>query len=331
MRIVTSLVTFAFAIGFGSAALAGPYDGKWQSDLPAQPGCPITSTMTLVVAGDAISGEVRNPGNSHPLAGKLNADGSATFAVDHKWFGTMAFKDDHFDATWDNGACDRHASGDRAPSDSQLSKLAAERKQHQDVYAALIQRAESGDKTVDYTLLRTEAVYAKDWEFYDQNIRGLLDQADAAVKGKDCPMAMQKLNAVIALDFTIDSAHSLRSDCLKQVGDSEGARIESDIARGLIHSLMDSGNGKSEKTAYVVVSAREEMDVLANRNIQFKTRDTTVRGSDGRYYDVVHGVAIDGGYSLSIEPRTVYFDVTSFMNGRASKRAATELAAAQAQ
>jgi hypothetical protein len=331
VRFVTSLLTLAFAFGFGSAALAGPYDGKWLSDIPAQPGCSITSTMTLVVAGDAISGEVRNPGNSHPLAGKLNADGSATFAVDHKWFGTMLFKDNHFEATWDNGACDRHASGDRAPSDSQLAKMLADRKLHQDLYAALIQRAESGDKTVDYTLLRSEAVYAKDWEFYDQNIRGLLDQADAAVKGKDCPMAMQKLNAVITLDFTIDSAHALRSDCLREVGDSEGARIESDIARGLIHSLMDSGNGKSEKSAYVVVSAREEMDVLANRHIQFKTRDTTIRGSDGRYYDVVHGVSIEGGYSVSIEPRTVYFDVTSFMNGRASKRAAIELAAAQAQ
>ncbi len=88
---------------------------------------------------------------------------------------------------------------------------------------------------------------------------------------------------------------------------------------------------KSEKTAYVVVSEREEMDVLANRNIQFKTRDTTIRGSDGRYYDLIHGVSVEDGYRLSIAPRTVYFDITSFMKGLASKRAVTEVAAAEAQ
>ncbi len=52
---------------------------------------------------------------------------------------------------------------------------------------------------------------------------------------------------------------------------------------------MDSGNGGAEKTAYVVSTLREEMDVLANRHIQIKTRQTEVRGADGRYFDVIQG------------------------------------------
>jgi hypothetical protein len=331
MRTMTALLALGLAMSFGPAAFAGPYDGKWLSDIPAQGACRVTGTMILVVADDAISGEVQNPGVVHPLSGKLNADGSATFAVAHKWFGTMTFNGDHFDATWNNGACDRHASGDRALSEDQKTGLLVQRHQHQDAYAALIRSAEAGDNTVDYTLLRSEAVYAKDWDFYDQKTRGLLDQANAAVKGKDCAMGLQRLNAVIKLDFTIDAAHSLRAECLKDAGDNEGARIESDIARGLIHSLMDSGKGEREKNAYVVVSQREEMDVLANRHIQLKTRDTEVRGSDGHYYDVVHGISVQNGFAPSIEQRIVYFDVTSFMQGRASARAAIELAAAEAK
>ena len=45
------------------------------------------------------------------------------------------------------------------------------------------------------------------------------------------------------LDFTIDAAHSLKAECLKQTGKPDQALIESDIANGLIHSLMDSSGG----------------------------------------------------------------------------------------
>ncbi len=157
---------------------------------------------------------------------------------------------------------------------------------------------------------------------------------------------MVKLDQVIKLDFTIDSAHALKSDCLKAAGDRDGARIEADIAKGLIHSLMDSGKGDSEKTAYLVSSLREEMDVLANRHIQLRTRDTEIRGSDGRFYDLVHGIAIESSAGMAVErgpyivsrpgvvearTRDIYFDVTSFVQGRASRRAAAEVLAAQLQ
>ena len=345
--LVPGLLAAAIAVGGGSPAFAGPFDGKWIADIPAEGGrCDITSTMTLVVSGDTISGEVQNPSNRNPISGKLNPDGTANFAVAHRWFGTMTFNGDRFEATWDNGACDRHASGDREPDSGQKAALAADRRRHQDAYAALLAKAQAGDAQVDYRRLRAESVYAKDWDFYDQKARGLIDQANASVKGKDCASAMVKLDQVIKLDFTIDSAHALKSDCLKAAGDRDGARIEADIAKGLIHSLMDSGKGDSEKTAYVVSSLREEMDVLANRHIQLKTRDTEIRGSDGRFYDLVHGIAIEssagtaverGPYIVSrpgvVEARTrdIYFDVTSFVQGRASRRAAAEVLAAQLQ
>ncbi len=326
--VVSLLALSASALLGPGAAWAGAFDGKWVADLPAQTNCNTTSTMTLLVSGDDIAGEVQNPGNRHHFKGKLQPDGSAAFSVEGKWFGTMNFRGDHFEATWNNGSCDRHASGDRALTDQQREEAAADRKRHQEAYAALVQRADAGDRTVDYTTLRMESVYAKTWEFYDGKARGLLYQANAAVKGKDCPAAMALLDQVIKLDFVIDSAHSLRADCLRAAGRNDEARTEDAIAKGLIHSLMDSGNGDTEKSAYVVTTQREEMDVLANRRIQLKTRDTQVRGSDGRYFDLAHGISITGGYSLDIRARNVYFDVSAFMTGRASRRAVVETAVA---
>ena len=87
----------------------------------------------------------------------------------------------------------------------------------------------------------------------------------AAQKGGDCTTALEKLDQIIKTDFTIDGAHALQAPIAWASTNGAG---EEAIANGLIHSLMDSGDGASEKTAYMVVTAREERDVLANRHIQ---------------------------------------------------------------
>ena len=81
---------------------------------------------------------------------------------------------------------------------------------------------------------------------------------------------------------------------------------------------------------------REELDALANRHIQFRTRDTEIRGSNGHYYDRVQGIAIRSGYTAgsilpdntTVATHTVYFDVGAFVAGRQSRNAAVSQAAA---
>jgi hypothetical protein len=254
----------------------------------------------------------------------------------------MKFEGDHFDGTWNNGLCDNHAQGDRALDRAAEVALASARRPHQDHYGELIRRADAGDRTVDYTALRSESIYAPGWDFYSGEVGSLLDQANALVKGKDCPAAMEKLDQAIRLDFTADAAHALRSDCLKAAGQAAGAKIESDIADGLVHSLMDSGsgggrglisalsdnNGSSEQNAYVAFTQREEMDVLANRHIQVRVRQTEIRGANGRYYDLIKGVSVRNGGALDATLKSVYFDITGYVVGRVSRRAAAEAALA---
>ena len=105
------------------------------------------------------------------------------------------------------------------------------------------------------------------------------------------------------------------------------ARIESRIADGLMDSLKRGGNGKSENTAYPVMTMHEEMDILADKYIVLKTRDVEVRGSNGRFYDVVHGVALWDNYFHS---QDVYFDVTTEVMGRNSAMAVAESVASAA-
>lgn len=346
MRKLAGLLGLSLCLGLAPhPASAAGFDGHWVAEIPVQGKCNFSGEMSVVVAGDIVSGDVQAEDGHHMVAGTVQPDGHGAFTLDHRYQGTLSFHGDHFEANWINASCQRHAEGDRAPDAAKQAALAAERKDHQAAFADLIRRAEAGE-AVDYTRLRAEAVYAKDWQFYDGKAHGLLLQADAAVKGKDCVQALSVLDQVVQLEFILDSAHALRAECLHATHQDDRARIEDAIAKGLIHSLMDgwggphglsqaltAAAGSTEESAYVVSSYSEEQDVLANRHIQVKTRQTQIRGSNGRFYDLVHGVTIGStpATPIDVRGRDLYFDITSFIDGRVSRRAAAQVLEAQLQ
>lgn len=313
-------------------ALAAPFDGKWLADIPAQGKCNGTSTLNLIVVEGHIQGQVHNPTNVREMVGQVGEDGNGTFTVNGA-SGTIRFNGEHFDATWYNGTCDRHAEGDRAPDASRQAALADERHQRQAEYADLVRRAEAGEK-IDYARLRADYVYSEAWDFYGNRINGLMTEAIASQKGKDCAAALVQVEQTIKADFTVAQAHKIKADCLEDADRAE-SRIEQAIADGLDDSLMGSGDGDSEKAAYVVSSMHEEMRALAKREIQLKTRATQVRGSDGHFYDRVDGISIRSGFigpygqtGIRASAKTVFFNVDSFVKGHESKRAAVAQAAA---
>jgi hypothetical protein len=310
----------AMLLATATPALAGSFDGSWVALIPPQDNCNGTSIMTLTMSDDTFQGETRNYGNTIAFSGKIDADGNGTMVIYPRSSGTIRFSAGHFDANWNERNCRRHALGDRALSSAEAAAVYAQRKQIQSRYADLTKRAVQGDHSVDFTMLRSSYPYTDQWDPYGNKTTALLDQAAAAVKGKDCATALEKLDEILRLDFTIDTAHALRSDCLATTGQQPAARIESDIADALIHSLMDSGDGNSEATAYLVTTQREEMDVLANRHLVVKLRQTQVRGGNEHIYDEVQATAAGD----AAEVRTVYFDVSSFVNGRKSRLAAID-------
>jgi hypothetical protein len=333
------LAAIAALMALGQPAAAASFDGRWTADLPAEGRCNYTSTMTLMVLNGDIQGQVQNPGNVVGVTGKVDDNGNGTVTVARVSAGTIRFNGDRFEADWSNRECARHAGGSRAIGSDAQTALATARKQHQDSFADLVRRAKAGEP-VDYTKLRADYVYSETWDFYGTRTGPLMNQANLAAKGKDCQRALQITDQILDFDFTIDSAHAIRADCLRD-SDRAKSRIEQNIADGLIHSLMDSGDGDNEKSPYIVGTQREEMDVLANRRIQLRTRQTEAHGSDGRTFDIIEGVAVrmqeynSSGLGMSVQqtvtngtPKTVYFDIGSFGQGRESKRAAVAIAAA---
>ena len=315
MRLLLGLAIIAAPLLAG-AVRADAFDGNWIGQIPPSgAGCRSVAVMTITVSGNRLAGVVHNVGNVRPFTGTVDADGNATFTVPQfHYSGTIKFTADHFDANWNSGNCQRHSLGDRAPDAAQTAALIARREQAESTYDSLTARAAAGDRSVDFTALRAAYPFTRQWDAYGRTSGPIMEQAKVAAKGKDCVTALEKLDEVLKTDYTVIVAHKVRSDCLK----GDAARIESRIADGLMHSLTHGGDGESENSAYPVMTMHEEADVLADKHIVLKTRDVEVRGSNGRFYDVVHGVSVWG----SVRVQDIYFDVTTEVTGRNSAMAA---------
>jgi hypothetical protein len=300
-----------------TAPVPGPFDGAWQAErLAMAKPCNASTWLRMVVVGSSVMGELYAPWRNARFNADIGADGTGKMEMEGA-HGSIRFQGDRFEIAWVGGRCGAEvALGDRVPDAAGLAAMLKARQKGQADFQALTAAALAGGKT-DYTALRAASVHGGEWAFYNNKADGPMSQAALAAKGGDCAQALTNLELAIRYDFTIDSAHALKADCLRK-SDPRTARIEDAIANGLVRSLMRSGDGKSEKTAYVVTTGREMADVLANRKIEVKTRQTEIRGSDGHYYAMVQGVTVNGAKG---KMQTVYFNVDAFVVGRQSKRA----------
>ena len=294
----------------------GRFDGAWQAErLAMAKPCNASTTLSLVVIGDQVMGEAFAPWGSSIFTATLDADGAGQLQM-RLAKGAVRFSGDRFQMGWVGGHCGSEvALGDRVPDDARRAAMRRTREQAQDAFTNLVAAANAGRK-LDYTALRAASVHNAQWAFFNNKAEAPMSQGELAAKGSDCDQALLNLDQAIAYDFTMDTAHALKADCLRKT-DPRRARIEDAIANGLVRSLMTSGNGKSEKTAYVVTTGREIDDVLANRHIEVRTRHNETRGSDGHFYAVVQGLHVAGKRKTL---QTVYFNIDAFVVGRQDKR-----------
>ena len=298
------------------AAAPGRFDGAWQADrLAMNKPCNASTYLRLVVVGTQAMGQLYAPWHNAYFTAEVGPDGSGKLEMEGS-HGSIRIQGDRFQLAWVGGRCGNEvALGDRVPDESRVAAMRQARRTAQEQYLALKDAAEAGRKP-DYTALRMASVQAPEWAFFNNKADGPMSQAALAAKGGDCEQALANLDQAIGYDFTMDTAHALKADCLRKKN-PHAAKIEDAIANGLVHSLMTSGNGKSEKTAYVVTTGREMADVLANRHIEIRTRRDETRSSDGRFYAVIQGVTIG---SKQNKLQTVYFNIDAFVVGRQSKR-----------
>jgi Domain of unknown function (DUF4919) len=173
-------------------------------------------------------------------------------------------------------------------------------------YDQMVESAKRGDSNINFAALRFAFLDSssehKDGFFNARLLNGLNQQ-------KDYQKLLDTANGFIAQDFVDIRSHFAAATAYKALGHDAESQKELVIAKGLMQSILDSGDGKSQKTAYVVINTSEEYAVLEFLGIR-STGQSLILGhtnqtSGGPAFDVLHSTK--NGQEMD-----VYFDIAKF-------------------
>lgn len=176
-----------------------------------------------------------------------------------------------------------------------------QKQEKQSEYASLLARVKNGDLTIDFKQLRfsymdsPERHNAKDTSSDEKEMWQLLNK-------KDYKAAIEKADVVLASEFVNLDAHFVEFRAYQELQNGQQSDFHHAVFGGLIKSILDSGDGQSLQTAYVVISTHEEYVLLNLRGLRPNKQNLVM--DHGHSYDVLE--AIDPDTQKTV---TLYFNV----------------------
>jgi len=167
----------------------------------------------------------------------------------------------------------------------------------------MVDQLKKGDLTIDFKALRLASI--KQPSNPTVSISDCRKGMVKAFNDKNYEKAAEYAGMILDENFAYIEAHLAAAAAYKQMKEPEKEKFHRDIADGLIKSIQDSGDGKSRKTAYVVVSVTEEYTLL--KVLGLKPKKQSLTGEDGHKYDMLEVVD-----KKTAEPSVVYFNIDTF-------------------
>jgi uncharacterized protein DUF4919 len=169
-------------------------------------------------------------------------------------------------------------------------------------YEELVARAKTGDANVDYLALRNAYAESPNYDPYGSKVGKLQSEMFDAYRRADCAAVLADAESILAVDFVQVDAHLLAGLCHGKLGNEEAMRRERATARGLVDSILRTGDGKSEASAFVVIEVAEEYSVL--RLLGLQPSNQALVHAQGHSYDRFDTKSNDTG-----QPGVVFFNV----------------------
>jgi hypothetical protein len=150
-------------------------------------------------------------------------------------------------------------------------------------YDALVGKAKSGDKTVDFKQMRLSYSDSPSQKDTDPQKKAMF----AALNSGSLAEAIKNADAVLAESFVDMDAHIVESIANQELKNSEQADFHKYIYQQLMKSITDSGDGKSPETAYVVIEVHEEYVLLRAMGIAALPKSQSLMNKSHHSYDVL--------------------------------------------
>ncbi len=150
-------------------------------------------------------------------------------------------------------------------------------------YDELLVRAKRGDRDLDYQMLRYAYAASPGYDPYGGSLPALKAAMGKAYREKDCARVTGEAAKILEIDYVDIDAHMLADLCFRQLGDTKRAEFHRAMARGLTRSIVQSGDGKSPESAFVVIAIDEEYSLI--RLMGLKVQKQSLVNRDGHAYD----------------------------------------------
>jgi hypothetical protein len=151
-------------------------------------------------------------------------------------------------------------------------------------YEDLLAKLKAGDTGIDYKALRMAYTATKDYSSYgiDGDMKTKLFKALGEKKYKD---AVDIAEEVLKTNYVEMNAHFVAFVSHRELGDAKKSEYHKAVFSGLINSILNGVDGKTAKTAYVVICVPEEYVVL--NYLGHRRGDQALVNEDGHKFDVL--------------------------------------------
>ena len=150
-------------------------------------------------------------------------------------------------------------------------------------FDALIARVKQSDESVDF--LRLRRLYAESGTFTPYRDDAEESMIAAAGAGQD-EAALKIAREILARNYMNIEAHMASTVVCTNLGDAMCAAHHGYAARGMLKSILASGDGKTPATAFVVVNTPEEYAIVRVLGVRVVSQ-SLMRSADGHAYDVL--------------------------------------------
>lgn len=124
----------------------------------------------------------------------------------------------------------------------------------------------------------------------------------SALNAKDYAKAVEEADIVLANEYVNLDAQLVEAVANRQLGTVDKADFHRAVLGGLIDSILKSGDGRSPKTAWVVITVHEEYVVL--EVLGFTLSQQSLLHQEGHSYDEMKAKSAQDGTE-----QTFYFNV----------------------
>ena len=153
-------------------------------------------------------------------------------------------------------------------------------------YADILRKVKETDSSVNYKEFRLAYADSADYKpSADPQIRRAMF---AAIAVKDNAKAAELAEAILKNRYVDIYGHQVAAVAYRELGDRGKSAVHGSLARELIRSIVESGDGNTPETAMQLISEEEEAIIL--QALDLKANKQELMDQDGHTFDRVDAV-----------------------------------------